>query len=339
MGARQFEATPAVRDKVPLLVGLFGPSSSGKTFTALRLATGMQSFSGGDIYVIDTETKRAKHYADVFKFHHVPFAAPFGSLDYLEAITYCADKGAGTIIIDSMSHEHEGTGGYLRFHDTEAERLSKEWRVSLGKAQIPAWAKPAQHRRDLINGILQINANFIFCFRAKQKLKIVKGQDPIELGWMPIAGEEFLFEMMMNVLFEPAAKGIPTWHSEAPGERMMLKLPRQFADLAQHNGVLDEGVGRRLAEWAAGENPVASQPSGQKASTDQKPAKMTPTEWANDQAKILRSFREDRDPDAFEAWLTKNGPALDKLKAADLSTWESLNGMVTETRAATGGGL
>ena len=46
---RTFEDRPATRDKVPLLVGLMGPSGSGKTFSALRLATGIQTVSGGDI--------------------------------------------------------------------------------------------------------------------------------------------------------------------------------------------------------------------------------------------------------------------------------------------------
>ena len=34
---RTFEAKPAVRESVPLLVGLMGASGSGKTYSALRL--------------------------------------------------------------------------------------------------------------------------------------------------------------------------------------------------------------------------------------------------------------------------------------------------------------
>jgi hypothetical protein len=29
----------------------------------------------------------------------------------------------------------------------------------------------------------------ILCFRAKEKIKIVKGAEPIDLGWQPIASE------------------------------------------------------------------------------------------------------------------------------------------------------
>ena len=42
--------------------------------------------SVGDIHVIDTEARRALHYASYFKFRHTPFDAPFGSLDYLAAM-------------------------------------------------------------------------------------------------------------------------------------------------------------------------------------------------------------------------------------------------------------
>ena len=95
----------------PILIGLVGPSGSGKTYSALRLATGIQSVVGGDIFVIDTEARRSLHYADKFNFRFLQFDPPFGPLDYLAAIRHCVSKGAKTIVVDSMSHEHEGKGG------------------------------------------------------------------------------------------------------------------------------------------------------------------------------------------------------------------------------------
>src|SRR6185369_14815084 len=164
-------------------VGLMGPSGGGKTYSALRLASGIQRVSGGEIFVIDTEARRALHYADVFSFRHVVFGAPFGPLDYLAAIKYCVDKGAGVIVIDSMSHEHEGPGGVLEMHESETKRLAAAWRMSIEKAQMAGWAKPKQDRRKLINGILQMPVNVISCFRAKQKLKIRRGEDPQQMGF------------------------------------------------------------------------------------------------------------------------------------------------------------
>jgi len=259
---RKFEDFPAVRDRVPLLVGLMGPSGGGKTFSSLRLATGMQKITGGDIYVIDTESRRALHYADQFKFRHLEFTAPFSPLDYLAAMQHCVSQGASILIVDSLSHEHEGPGGVLEWHDQEAERLSNAWKCSRDKANIPAWSEPKAARRKLINEMLQLGVNGLFCFRAKQKMKFQTGKQPTELGWMPIAGEEFLFEMTVNTLLPPAAGGVPQWNPTLPGEKQMIKLPRQFLDVFKTSEPLSEDIGEAMARWASGdEQPKASAPT------------------------------------------------------------------------------
>ena len=74
---------PAIKSRVPLMLGIVGPSGGGKTMSALRVATGIQSVIGGDILGIDTESRRMLYYAKRFKFQHAEFRSPFGSLDYL----------------------------------------------------------------------------------------------------------------------------------------------------------------------------------------------------------------------------------------------------------------
>ena len=85
---RNFQIEKAVRKAVPLLIGLDGPSGGGKTMSALRLAVGIQKVFPGDILVIDTESRRALHYASMFNFKHIEFSAPHGSKDYLEVLKY-----------------------------------------------------------------------------------------------------------------------------------------------------------------------------------------------------------------------------------------------------------
>jgi len=253
--ARNFEIKEGVRESVPVLVGLMGPSGGGKTVSALRLATGMQEITGGDIYGIDTEARRMLHHADAFKFKHLQFDAPFGSLDYLAALRQVVKQGAKVVIVDSMSHEHEGPGGMIDFQDKELDRLAGNDYAKRERVKMLAWQKPKAARRELINGLLQLNANFIFCFRAKNTVKPVKINGKIEIvpqGFMPIAGEEFVFEMTVNCLLLPAAKGIPTWQTENVGERMMIKPARQFDNLFAEAKPLDEATGRALAEWARG---------------------------------------------------------------------------------------
>lgn len=261
---RVFEDKPASRDKVPLLIGLMGPSGSGKSFSALRLATGIQQVSGGDIFVIDTEASRAKHYADRFKFRHLDFKAPFGPLDYLAAINHCVGKGAGVIIVDSMSHEHEGPGGVLEQHEQELDRMAGQDYGKRAAMNLIAWAKPKAARRHLIGALLQVNANFVFCFRAKEKVKPVKrnGKSEIEnQGWMPIAGEEFIYEQTANMLLLPGSGGVPTWVSDQPGEKAMMKIPAQFKGIIDRAGQeLTEDIGAKLAQWAQGVPPVQRAP-------------------------------------------------------------------------------
>lgn len=252
MAMRTFEDHEAKRTAVPLMVGLVGPSGGGKTYSALRLATGIQRVTGGDIYVIDTESRRALHYADRFKFRHVPFASPFGPLDYLAAVEYCARKGAKVVIVDSMSHEHEGPGGVLEIHAAEVERMAGGDGAKAERVKMLAWSKPKQERRRMINSILQLPVSSLFCFRAKEKLKIETGKEPKNLGFMPIAGEEFVYEMTANFLLLPKANGIPTWQSKEVGELATMKLPEQFRQIFAENVALSEDLGESMAKWAEG---------------------------------------------------------------------------------------
>lgn len=279
--SRTFEAKPAIREQVPVLMGIMGPSGGGKTFSALRVATGIQQVTGGDIYGIDTEARRMLHYADQFKFKHVQFDAPFGSLDYLEAIQHCVKQGAKVIVIDSMSHEHEGPGGLLDFQDKELDRMAGNDYGKRERMKMLAWQRPKANRRKLINGILQLNANFVFCFRAKNTVKPVKVDGKTEIvpqGFMPIAGDEFVFEMTVNCLLMPGAKGVPTWQTENVGERMMIKPARQFDHIFKEKKPLDEAIGHALATWAQGD--TVSPGARKAAGTAQAGAQSLPRESA-----------------------------------------------------------
>lgn len=123
------------------------------------------------------------------------------------------------------------------------------------RVKMLAWVKPKQARRKLISGILQLNANFIFCFRAKSVSKPVKAGGKTEVvpqGFVAESGEELIFEQTCNILLLPKSGGIPTWQSEYPGEAAAIKLPEQFRGIFAKPKPLDEDIGRQLAEWAGG---------------------------------------------------------------------------------------
>lgn len=241
---RKFKDEPAKVERVPLLVGLFSCSGGGKTYSALRLATGMQRVTGGEIFGLDTEHRRMLHYANKFKFQHVDFRPPFSPADYGDAIRHCVERGASIVIVDSMTHEHEGPGGILEWHDELMDGSPKKF--------ASAWIKPKQARVRLINNILQLGCNAIFCFRAKEKTRYEAGKDPVGLGWMPIGGEEYYFEMTCNMLLYPKSGGVPTWETKEIGERFAMKLPEAFEGILAKPQPLSEKIGEEMATWAAG---------------------------------------------------------------------------------------
>jgi hypothetical protein len=253
--SRTFEASPGIRREVPLLIGIMSPSGGGKTYSALRLATGIQKVTGGEIFGVDTENNRMLHYADQFKFQHVPFSAPFGSLDYLECLQWCSKQGSRITIVDSMTHEHIGQGGYLETAEAVVDRIAgNDWKKREAVKML-GWATAGPLRQKMIEGIKQLDGAFIFCFRAKEKTKPVRKDgktEVVDMGFMPIAGEEWVYEMSVNCMLEPRSNGVPTWRSDHVGERMMMKLPRHFEHLFPEGKPLDEATGAGLAEWARG---------------------------------------------------------------------------------------
>lgn len=101
-----FTIEKAVKEKLPVKILLGGSSGSGKTFTALRLATGIiKKAGGGKIVLINTEGARGKLYANEFDYEIVDLENPRSPERYIEAIKFVISQGATVIIIDSLSHE------------------------------------------------------------------------------------------------------------------------------------------------------------------------------------------------------------------------------------------
>ena len=84
---------------------LGGSSGSGKTYSALRLATGLAKKCGSGIAAIDTEAGRIRYYANEFDFSYMQLTEPFTPEKYIEAINDAVDSGFKVLIIDSISHE------------------------------------------------------------------------------------------------------------------------------------------------------------------------------------------------------------------------------------------
>lgn len=246
-------ATKSVRGEEPLLVGFVGPPGGGKTVSSLRLAMGMKTVRGGPVVLIDTEGGRSKKYSDDFDFLRVDFPPPFRSQDFLTVIRQQLPLKPSAIIVDSLSDEHEGEGGYLEWHDAIAA-IPAGQPGNVGGNEWAAWAKPKAARKRLISGLLQIKVPLLFTFRAREKTE-QKTEDGkrkvINLGWMPVAPLEIVHALDLTCILPPRADGVPVWTSTKLGEDFIVKLPR-FLQSCIRPGPLSEETGAALAQWALG---------------------------------------------------------------------------------------
>lgn len=265
---RVFE--PSRRDapyRRAIIVGITGASFSGKTYSALRLATGFKRVLGGSIHVIDTDAERARHYEDYFDFEHIPFDPPHGPLDYLDAINSCVSRGASIIVIDHMTHEHDGEGGLLdqidRFMEAkEAEYQDKGWNFNREQFNFAAQIVPKRQRKKLNQRIVQLakQVTFILCYQAQEKIRPRKKgekdkdgkpiREPEDMGWQPITTSTLPRDMTVRFLLTPGCEGVPVLLPPNPEEKKLIKQPMQFKDWFREGEPLSEEMGERLANWA-----------------------------------------------------------------------------------------
>lgn len=89
----------ATKSQIKIRLALSGASGSGKTFSALAIASELE----GSIAVIDTEHGSASRYADRFDFDVCELANHHPG-QYIQAIEAAEQAGYAVIIIDSLSH-------------------------------------------------------------------------------------------------------------------------------------------------------------------------------------------------------------------------------------------
>ena len=242
--------TPGKRENVGLLIILAGGTGSGKTFTGMRLASGM---SGGKPFaVIDTENRRALHYADSFKFDHADLRAPFNPAAYTEAIKEADKAGYPVIMVDSGSHVWAGDGGVLDMQEAELDRMAGDNYQKREACKMAAWIKPKGEHKRMVSELLQVRAHVILCLRAEPKIEMVKKDGKMVIqpkhsltgldGWIPVCDKNLPFEATLSLMFTADRPGIP----------QPIKLQDQHRAYFPLDHVVDESSGERLAAWAHG---------------------------------------------------------------------------------------
>jgi AAA domain len=242
-----FTIRPAVREAVGLLIGVAGASGSGKTFSAMRVAKGIVG-PGKRFCVIDTEARRALHYAAMFEFDHLELPPPFTPERYSEAIKAADQAGYQAIVVDSMSHSWAGDGGVLDMQEEEFQRMGGR-----DAAKMASWIKPKLAFKRMVQNLLQVRAHLILCFRAEPKIEMVKEDGKLIVrekhsligkgGWIPVTEKNLPFELTVSFLLTPDEPGMPK----------PIKLQEQHKAMFPLDHPLDERSGELIAAWAKGD--------------------------------------------------------------------------------------
>lgn len=250
-----FQFKKAERKGVHTILGLMGGTGSGKTWSALELATGLAQ--GKPFAFIDTEAGRALHYADHFDFQHGDLSPPFTPLSYQEAILAAEKAGFPVVVVDSFSHEHAGDGGILDMHDAEIQRLTEgDWQ-KVNRFKMLAWVKPkAQHKR-MVSKLLQLRVHLILCFRAEPKVKMVTVEREtkiIDIGWQPISAKGLDFEMSASFMLRNEHPGQVTTGQvdQMDPTGSVVKLPEPLKEIFTGTHLLSRKHGEAVAKWAEG---------------------------------------------------------------------------------------
>lgn len=251
---------PAVLEEVNLIIGLVAGTGGGKTYSAMALAEGM---SGGRRFaVVDTERGRAKHYAKQFAFDHCDLHPPFRPQAYAQAILAADAAGYPAIVVDSFSHEWAGEGGILDWQEEELDRMAGEDWQKREACKMAAWIKPKMDHKKMVQRLLQIRAHLILCFRAEEKVDMVrddKGKMKIVPkvtrsgldGWVPICEKSLPYELTASFLLT----------ADAPGMPKPIKLEQQHRALFPLDQPIDRRCGQRIAQWAAGDSVSSAAPT------------------------------------------------------------------------------
>lgn len=229
----------AERRKAKLRIGLFGPAGSGKSMSALKIGHGMAPWE--KICVIDTENGSADLYSHLGPYNVITISPPYSPEKYVEAIKEAERQGMLVIILDSITHEWQGTGGILELADTLSATMRDGRQV---------WTKLTPRHNRFIDAILQSPAHTIACGRSKQEVVMTEKESngrtvkiPEKMGLKAITREGFEYEM--TVTFDLAINHFATCSKDRTKGEDGLAL---FQDRPAR--LIDEEVGRMLRKWS-----------------------------------------------------------------------------------------
>lgn len=304
-----------------------GGTGSGKTYSALRFATGLAG--GKRFLVIDTERRRASHYAQMpgapptpgkFAFDVIDLGPPYTTARYRAAVEAGIAAGYSVIVIDSGSHEWAGEGGMHDQVDDALDVMCERERAMADKynrdfdetktrekLNAKAWAKPKVAKKEYRTWLASVAAHTIVCERAEPKIEFATEEKngrkvtvvrPTQKrgtkdGWAMICDPQDPFEATFSFMF----------FDEKPGVGIPIKLQEQHRFAFPDGRPITEDSGKAILAWSQGK-PTGKHAQAQQPAKQEAPPKDDGTDWAA----VIKGINEAASNDE----LTAIGDALAK---------------------------
>lgn len=230
-----FQVKKATREKIYAKIALMAPSGGGKTYSSLRLATGMaqeiekETGKKATILLANTEQKRGYYYADEFNYDIVDIDAPHEPEKYVDLINFAVEQGYDILILDSSSHEWEGKGGCLELQQKAG-------------GTYQAWGKVTPRHNKFINAIADSPIHIIATMRGKDQYEMTKdekGKASVQkLGIGAKQRDGFEYEFTCTFLLDQKTN--------------TAEVQKDNTHIFDHEGatLLTEGHGVKIMQWA-----------------------------------------------------------------------------------------
>lgn len=299
----------ATKQQSRLRMALTGVSGSGKTFTSLRFAFSLTR--GGSnppkVAVIQAESGTIEKYLGMAP-DGVPFDFDVNQLEdfspegYIAAILEGGQLGYDVLIIDSLSHEWNGSGGALELVDKNSRKYSGN--------KFAAWGDVTPSHNRMIEAIVRSPCHVIATMRSKMDYALEdRGgkKVPVRLGLGPVQreGMEYEFDILADldrdhclivqktrfpmidgeILSKPGAEFMaPVWQwlydgVEIPADHFARTDSDLKIEAAKRESSMsdDEREARRLAQIEEMNRQIQQQTAGSVPSSTDPPANGTPT--------------------------------------------------------------
>ena len=235
------QIAPVTRQGMKLLISLFGMSETGKTYSALKLAAGIEP-DPKKRGLLDSEGgERGRAYCDAIEggFMYGAITPPFTPERYREALTDFIEAGVTTLVIDSVSHVWTASGGVLEMVENATE-----------KNDMAKWAKPKRRLGKFTNSILTCGLHLIICARGKQPYieTVENGKKTYVLGpVVPIQEKSLRYDL--TIIAHMLGDGAFSIERDEGG-----KCPGALRPIFATGKLMDEQMGKRLIAWIGGQD-------------------------------------------------------------------------------------